>query len=266
MNTSHPPHRSVQQGRRPSVEPTTARRCPSARRRPGAGFLPAWPPAARVVRRCMAKERFRVYSEDEFFARGEQIAKAMGRDDAVGSASVPAFQSSLAGAAVGARGLRMALGTGLVAGAGALGLAVVVYMLSPAAHVRRKAVLRAGRANALATAAAKPPAALRVAQRARPRAVRRQARRDHAATPGASASDRRAVQAPIRHTAMTRPVSAVSLSPARRSSGSPRVVARGPSSPAGGSTDVDVRARPEVVAASNGSASPQGEGEFGFEQ
>lgn len=223
MNTSRPPHRSVQQGRRPSVEPTTARRCPSARRRPGAGYLPAWLPAARVMRRCRPKERFRVYSEDEFFARGEQIARAMTRDDAVASASVPALPSSSVGATVGARGLRMALGTGLVAGVGALGLVVVFYMLSPAAHVRRKAALRAARANALATAAAKPPASPRVAQRARPREVHRQVRRSHAAT-------------------------------SRRSS------------PAGGSTDVDVRDRPDLAAASNGSASRHGEGEFGFEQ
>ncbi len=50
MNLISPTHRSVPQGRRPSVERTMARRCPSARRRPGARHLPVWPPAARVAK------------------------------------------------------------------------------------------------------------------------------------------------------------------------------------------------------------------------
>lgn len=48
--TIHPPtHSPVHPGRRPSVERTTARRCPSTRKRPGAGFLPTWLPVARVA-------------------------------------------------------------------------------------------------------------------------------------------------------------------------------------------------------------------------
>lgn len=219
MNTSPPPHRSVQQGRRPSVESTTARRCPSARRRPGAGFLPAWPPAARVMRRCRPKERFRVYPEDEFFARGEQIAKATTGDDAVGAASASAFPSSLVGVTA-ARGLRMAFGTGLVAGVGALGLVIVFHTLAPAAHVRRKAVLRAARANALAAAAATPRTSLRVGRRARPRTVHRHVRGNRAATARVGVPAHRAGHAPMRDAAMTRPASAaVAPSPARRGAG-----------------------------------------------
>src|SRR4029077_517372 len=47
MNIS-PTHRRVLQGRRPSVERTTARRRPSARKRPGAGYSPYRLPVARV--------------------------------------------------------------------------------------------------------------------------------------------------------------------------------------------------------------------------
>src|SRR5664279_1919789 len=43
MDITSPTHRSVPQGRRPSVERTTTRRCPSARRRPGAEQLPYGP-------------------------------------------------------------------------------------------------------------------------------------------------------------------------------------------------------------------------------
>jgi hypothetical protein len=161
-----------------------------------------------------------VYSEDEFFARGEQIAKATTRDHAVGAASASAFPASLVGVTAGARGLRMAFGTGLVAGVGALGLVIVFHALSPAEHVRRKAVLRAARANALAAAAATPPTSLRVGRRARPRTVHRHVRRSRAATSGVSVSPRRAGHAPIRDTAMTRPASAaVPPSPARRGAG-----------------------------------------------
>jgi hypothetical protein len=49
MTKSSPTHRTVLQGRRALVERTTTRRCPPARRRSGAGRLPTWLSAARVI-------------------------------------------------------------------------------------------------------------------------------------------------------------------------------------------------------------------------
>jgi hypothetical protein len=49
MTKSSPTHRTVLQGRRPSVTRTTTRRCPSARKRSGAGRLPIRLSAARVI-------------------------------------------------------------------------------------------------------------------------------------------------------------------------------------------------------------------------
>jgi hypothetical protein len=138
--TSLPQHRSVQ-GRRPSVGPTTARRRPSVRRRPGAGFLPAWRPAARVG---APKERFRVYAEDEYFAHGGQIAE-VARDGSAWAVEGSVFSADVA-AAEGAHGLRIAFGTVLIAGAGALGVVLALGVFASSTHVRRKTALRAARA------------------------------------------------------------------------------------------------------------------------
>src|ERR1041385_3834034 len=85
MRTFPPTHRFVRKGRRPSVAHTTERRSPSARKRSGAGFLPARPSAARVVLRRARAEAFRVYGEDEFFAPGgpcgELVAEPADRED-----------------------------------------------------------------------------------------------------------------------------------------------------------------------------------------
>src|SRR5581483_2735632 len=85
MRTYPPTHRSVRQGRRASVASTTERRSPSARKRSGAGFLPARPSAARVVSRRVRAGAFRVYDEDEFFALGgsggELSPESVHRDD-----------------------------------------------------------------------------------------------------------------------------------------------------------------------------------------
>jgi hypothetical protein len=51
MTTSPPTHRSVPQGRRPSVERTTARRYPTTRKRSGVRYIPARLPVARASSR-----------------------------------------------------------------------------------------------------------------------------------------------------------------------------------------------------------------------
>src|ERR1700733_3949243 len=129
---SLPQHRSVQ-GRRPSVGLTMARRRPSVRRRPGAGFLPAWRPAARVG---ASRERIRVYGEDEYFAQGGQMAE-VAREGSGWPREGSVFSADAATAEE-ARGLRMAAGTVLIAGAGALGVVLALGALASSTHVRRK--------------------------------------------------------------------------------------------------------------------------------
>lgn len=51
MTISPPTHRPVRQGRRPSVELTTARRSPTTRKRPGVLYIPARLPVARAFSR-----------------------------------------------------------------------------------------------------------------------------------------------------------------------------------------------------------------------
>ncbi len=178
---SLPQHRPVQ-GRRPSVAPTTARRRPFARRRPGVGILPAWHPAARVG---APAERFRVYAEDEYFAQGEQIAE-LARDGSAwrrgGSALPP--DGATAG---GTRRFRVAVGTMLFAGTGALGLVLAFGVLGPSNHMRRKAALRAARANARAVAAASAIAEARTSPLRRKR-ISRRARPVRAAAVAASSA------------------------------------------------------------------------------
>jgi hypothetical protein len=241
--TSPPPHRSVPRGRRPSVEFTTARRCPSARRRSGAGFLPARRPAARV--NGARRERFRVYPEDEFFAQADQAARLPHRDAAAcfpaprtiapqsapGPAAAEASTgvalsagiepragiASSAGARHGHGGVRVALATALLTGAGALLLALVLQMLATTTPARRRTLVRSARAGAGAPART-APGARRVPPQ--PRSQRRRVRRR---------SSRREPKA--RSHAPAFPVTAQT----REVSGMPRQVQPAPAASTGGS-------------------------------
>jgi hypothetical protein len=166
MTTSPPTHRSVRQGSRPLVASTTARRSPSARMRPGAGFLPAWPPAARVLTKRGRAERFRVYGEDEFFAEAGLTACAM--ENALEGAT------NLADGAVGCDGRTTGVsarrcGFVLVGTVGAVGLVLVVHTLTPARQVRRKVALRPVHARARELGLDSSAGFARGVPRARPR-------------------------------------------------------------------------------------------------
>jgi hypothetical protein len=170
----HPPitRRSVQ-GRRPSVSPTTVRRSRSARRRPGAGPLPSWRPAARVLKRSTSVEHFRIYSEEEFFAATEQTpAECDPSDPAAGSAQ-------LVGHAVSGRTPRRSLRTALacvslLGAIGALPALILASLSATAGHRARRGVLRAAQPDPKRSS--RGPLSLGVRppneRRARPRATR----------------------------------------------------------------------------------------------
>lgn len=136
MRMSPPTHRYVPKGRRPSVATTMERRLPSARRRPGAGFLPARPSVARVAARTARPEPFQVFSEEEFFS-----LEACGGESVAGDAL---------GLSVDSGGTRRT-GVGAVLGIATLGvalslvLAIVLTAIVPARGGKRKASLRAAR-------------------------------------------------------------------------------------------------------------------------
>jgi hypothetical protein len=253
---SLPQHRSVQ-GRRPSVGPTTARRRPSVRRRPGAGFLPAWRPAARV---SASRERIRVYAEDEYFAHGGQMAEVArdgfdsAREDSVLSADVATAEE--------AHGLRMAAGALLIAGAGALGVVLTLGAFASSTHVRRKTALRVARANARTAGAASSIVAARGAylhpsgaRRVRP--VTTPARRARRARRSASVRNRS--NARLTNAAASRAAAGRALPGTDGTAGEPVFPdARGTT---GGSHGPITG-----IAASSNSASHRGSGEFGFER
>ncbi len=254
---SLPQHRPVQ-GRRPSVGPTTARRRPSTRRRPGAGFLPAWRPAARVI---APRERFRIYTEDEYFAEDGQVAE---RD---GSAwSLDSSEPSGGGAGWGMRCLRFAAGTALVAGAGALGLVVVLNLFASSTHVRRKTALRAVRANARTAGVVSAIAVTRTTH-LRPKMINGRARRTRPATVVAkharparrSASTQGRSNARSSNAATTRSAAGQALPSADRAGSEPAF-------PDGRGNGAQSHGRSAEIAASSNSASHRGSGEFGFER
>jgi hypothetical protein len=113
-------------GRRQSIERTTARRCPSARKRPGAGYLPTLAPGrprapagdrTMTLLRRAPREVYRVYSEEEFFD---------------GVAHEQLFEPILS-AERGERRLRRLAGAAMLAGAvGTVGGAIAVDSSRPA--------------------------------------------------------------------------------------------------------------------------------------
>jgi hypothetical protein len=254
--TSLPPHRSVQ-GRRPSVGPTTARRRPSVRRRPGAGSLPTWRPAARVG---TPRSPFRVYAEDEYFALSGETGHVAG--DRSGWPVASSVSSGDVVAAGGVHGSRIAAGTLLVAGIGALGAVLALGAFATSTHVRRKSALRAARANARTAGAAMAVTATRTkrvspktsgrARRARPAtAVAR-----HALAAGRSVSARRHSNARSSKAAARRATADRALASTETTAGAsalPHGSGEGPYGP-----------RTEIAASGDRPARPAGE--FGFER
>lgn len=258
--TSLPQHRSVQ-GRRPSVGPTTARRRPSVRRRPGAGFLPAWRPAARV---CAPRARFRVYAEDEYFAQGGQIAEAA-RDGSGWPMGGSVFSTDVA-VAEGVHSLRIAVGAVLIAGAGALGVVLALGAFASSTHVRRKTALRAARANARTAGAASATTAAR-ATHLRPKTISGRARRVRSATVVArhARPARRSASARSRPNARSSKVAA-SRSAAGPALPNPDATVDAPVFPGGRGSSEGSHGHLTEMAASSDSPSRRDSGEFGFER
>lgn len=257
---SLPQHRSVQ-GRRPSVGPTTARRHPPVRRRPGAGFLPAWRPAARVI---ASRERFRVYAEDEYFAQGGQIAEvARGQSDWPVEGSVFSADATAAG---GVHGFRAAAATALITGAGALGVVLVLGAFASSSHVRRKTALRAARANARTAGAASAITAARITH-LRPKTINGRSRRVRSATAATRHPRPARKSASGRNWSNTGSSKAVgSRSPAGRALPGTDVAVGEPSFPDARGTAGVPHGHGTEIAASSSSGSRRGPGEFGFER
>jgi len=241
MRTFTPTHRSVPQGRRPTVASTSARRFPSARRRPGVGSLPARHSAARVTPRLLQNKRFQVYGEDEFFACTDAPLGPVADPPssvAEGNRRPPIGPRAICGIAM----------AGLIV---ALTLAVALNPISTGRTSRRKAVPRAGGTPPLAGQTRGPIDPARGRPRARPRSVRSALR----ATPRAP----RAIFARVGGGQSDEPI-AVSRGGANESRYASNVssVAEGGLDPrAGESAPVD--SGPRDV------ERPVGRGEFGFE-
>lgn len=267
MATSPPKHRSVQQGRRPSIGPTTARRRPFARRRPGVGFPPAWHPAARVIRRSPPKERFRVYAEDEFFALGERALEPTrdGSAQAVVVGDSPMGMNAWSPNAPNAQyvhGARVAFGSLLVAGAGALGL-VLALNLASATHGRRKAALRVARANSTPAIATPHVTPVHIARRVRHVGASGRARQRRAAIAPADAR-RRQGRAPVKRPARV-PLNSAAAPSSALVTQAQRVAVAGPSRTGGRVNGDD--GRPQVTAsAASSDPARAAHGEFGFER
>jgi hypothetical protein len=204
MPMSPPTHSSVPRGRRPSVGQTTERRCRSARKRPGAGFLPTWPPVARVLAGRVAPDadkHFRIYAEDDFFGADALLAglrsdSSRGQDEIgtaatspahIGSAPRPEHRSPH-------RGRRAIRATALVGATGAVALVVMIGVIGSVKHQRRRPSARTARAGLDSAGLRGGIPSTTVIQRVRPRRFGR-ARRSLRGTPAALGSGRRSVEA-----------------------------------------------------------------------
>lgn len=239
------------------VASTTARRSPSARMRPGAGFLPAWPPAARVLTKRRRAERFRVYGEDEFFAEAGLSACAM-ENALEGATSLADGAASCDGRTTGVSARRC--GFVLVGTVGTVALVLVVHTLTPARQVRRKVALRPVHARAREVGLDSSRGSARGVPRARPRqrrskhVVRFVPLVGYAGRPAAlSRLDEHARASAEARTRHSPPAFASPLGPHAHSDA--------PTSESAGRRDVRVEAT-----AGRRSVSSDDQGEFGFER
>jgi hypothetical protein len=202
-----------------------------------------------------------VYDEDEYFARGGQIAEARDRSGWPMESSV----FSADGAAVeDARGLRIAVGSVLIAGAGALGVVLALGAFVSSTHVRRKTALRAARANARTAGAATALTAARTTQ-LRPKTISGRARR---VRPVVARPARPPSRSASRSWSHARSSKAVAPRPAAgRVLPATDVTVDAPAFPGGrASTEGSYDPGTEIAASPRSTPSRRGSGEFGFER
>jgi hypothetical protein len=211
-----------------------------------------------------SRERIRVYTEDDYFAQGGQRAE-VARDGLGWPRESSDFSANLATAEE-AHGLRMAAGALLIAGAGALGVVLALGAFASSTHVRRKAALRAARANARTASVASAIVAARTTQ-LRPKAISG-ARRVRPTTVTARHTRPTRGRASVRNQSNARSTSAAtSRAAAGRALPSTHVAAGEPGFPDARRTAGDPHGQStEIAAASSNSASRRGSGEFGFER
>jgi hypothetical protein len=203
-----------------------------------------------------------VYAEDEYFAQGGQIAE-VARDGSGWPVEGSVFSADVA--AEGGHGLRIAVGTVLIAGAGALGVVLALGAFASSTHVRRKTALRAARANAPTAGAASAITAARTTHLL-PKTISGRARRVRPATVVARHAR------PARRSASARSWSnarsskaAATRSAAGRALPSTDVTVGAPAFPGGRGSGEDPAGHSKEMAASRNSPR-RSSGEFGFER
>jgi hypothetical protein len=202
-----------------------------------------------------------VYDEDEYFAQGGQIAE-VARDRSGWPMESSVFSADVA-AVQGARGLRIAVGSVLIAGAGALGVVLALGAFVSSTHVRRKTALRAARANARTAGAASTLTAARTTH-LRPKTISGRARR---VRPVAARHARPASKSASRGWSNARSSKAVASRPAAGRALPSTDVTDAPAFPGGrGSTEGSYGHGTEIAASPRNTPSRRGSGEFGFER
>jgi hypothetical protein len=203
-----------------------------------------------------------VYDEDEYFAQGGQIAE-VARDGSGWPMESSVFSTDVV-AVEGARGLRIAVGSLLIAGAGALGVVLALGAFVSSTHVRRKAALRAARANARTAGAASALTTARTTHLRR-KTINGRARR---VRPVVARHARPASRNAYRSWSNARSSKAVASRPAAgRALPSTDVTVDAPAFPGGRrSTEGSYGHRTEIAASPRNTPSRRGSGEFGFER